>query len=40
MSELGNYLIGIYFCQEYLGKKIGEGTFGKVRLATHSILNQ
>ena len=31
-SHIGNYIIGIF----WLDKQIGEGTFGKVMLATNS----
>lgn len=37
-QTLGNYRIGKY-CDE-LGKSIGEGTFGKVRLGIHIITEQ
>lgn len=32
---IGNYTLGIYYIT-FIGKTIGEGTFGKVRLGIHS----
>lgn len=34
-KKIGYYLLGIFF--NYKGKTIGEGTFGKVKLATHTL---
>jgi hypothetical protein len=38
-KSIGHYILGITICLK-LGKSIGEGTFGKVKLGTHILTNE
>ncbi len=41
MQTIGNYQLGIYYFNTYiLGRDLGKGTFGKVKVGTHMLTGE